>query len=84
METTTITASELRERMAARGLRVGDLARESGLYASTVSQILGGHLRYGPSREARLARGILRLGLDRDTPQPTPPPEPVVIRIRPL
>jgi len=81
---TSITASELHERMRARGVRVGDLARESGMYTTDVSAILHGHLACGPQREAQLVRGILRLGQDKDTPnaQRPEPAEPVVIRLR--
>ncbi len=85
METTTITASVLRERMRLRGIRVGDLARESGLYTTDLSAILRGNERMGPSRAARLAQGILRLGLDRDEPiERKLPSDHVVITIRQL
>ncbi len=85
METqvTEVTASALKQRMKARGLSQIDLARAAGMQQCAVSGILGGYVRMGPKREAQLAEAILALGLDRDAPpQPTPPAEPVVIRIR--
>ncbi len=82
METArAIRADVLRKRMSERNIRVYDLARESGMYATDVSAILSGGVRMGPLREAKLARGIIRLGLDKEQPEPTPPAAPVVIRI---
>ncbi len=84
MENKSITTVLLRKRMDERGIRIGDLARESGLYASDLSAILSGGRRMGPHREAKLARGIVRLGLDKEQPQETPPAAPITIRIRKL
>jgi hypothetical protein len=81
--TTAITASVLRKRMRERDISQTALARASGMQQSEVSGILGGWIRVGPKREARLAAGIVRLGLDKDAlPEEkldTAPP--VVIRI---
>ncbi len=77
----SITNFQLKERMWRSGITVAELARESGLYANDLSAILKGGIKLGPEREARLARGIVRLGLDRDAPPAPEAADPVVIRI---
>jgi hypothetical protein len=86
METTELTAVTLRKRMQERGVSQTALARACGMQQSDVCGILNGWIRIGPRREARLAAGIVKLGLDTDTPPtpPAPPAEPTVIRIRKL
>jgi len=84
METTTteVTASTIKQRLRARGLTQTDLARAAGLEQTTVSGILNGYRRMGPKSEAQMVRGILRLGLHKETPpQPAPPIEPVIIHL---
>src|SRR5260221_14622814 len=69
----TIKGSELRRRLAARGLRQADLAAAAGLFPTSLSAILNGDMPIGDIRRARLEAAITALGLDRPTPDPAPP-----------
>ncbi len=90
METTAteVTATTIKQRLKARGLTHNDLARAAGMQQTVVSGILNGYVRMGPVREQRFVRGLLRLGLHKETPPPEPEPQPpdagaVVIHLPP-
>jgi transcriptional regulator with XRE-family HTH domain len=77
METTTtnVTGTTIKQRLRERGLSQTDLARAAGMEQTVVSGILNGYVSCGPLRERRMVRGILRLGLHRETPPSAPESE---------
>ena len=81
-ETMELSATELRQRMAARGITQGDLAIAAGLHEPTVSAILNGRILVGERRLAKLERGILRLRLDIAHCKEPVKPETPIFRIR--
>ena len=81
METTELTAAELRGRMHAKRVRVTDLAREARLPQPTVSAILACRGYCGEARMRRIGEAIVKLGLDKE---PEPDASPVRFRITPL
>ncbi len=66
METEELSAVELRERMAQRGIRLGDLAQACGMYPSALSALLRGQMPMSERRRARIASAIVRLRLDQE------------------
>jgi transcriptional regulator with XRE-family HTH domain len=82
METTEVTGSELRRRLAAKGLRMADLAMAANLFPANLSAILNGQVPIGATRRARLEHAIAKLGLDEAAPEPTPPPSDPIFRIQ--
>jgi transcriptional regulator with XRE-family HTH domain len=61
VETKTLTAAQLRQRMARRGITQKALAQEAGDYQPHVSAIFNGKEYFGPERQARYARALDRL-----------------------
>jgi DNA-binding LacI/PurR family transcriptional regulator len=81
----TLTARELKERLAARRLPVYALARVAGMWPAEVYNVLNGRVRMTELKRSRIERAIVELGLDR-APEPDPAPavpEPV-FRLRRL
>jgi DNA-binding LacI/PurR family transcriptional regulator len=75
VETKTLTAAQLRERMSAHDVTQSALAREAHIPQSDVSAILNGRDYCGRQRRERIEAAIMRLGLDRE-----PDPEPIEVR----
>jgi hypothetical protein len=74
VDTKQLSAADLRERMHAHGVRVGDLARAAGMDPGNLSGILHGHGYLGRGRRERIEQAIEQLELHREAPPRDEPP----------